>query len=193
MVGLVFQYPERQLFAGAVIDDAMFGPRNLGHSDAEARVDAQWALEAVGLTEAFWKRNPFSLSGGEQRRAAFAGVLAMRPRVLALDEPTAGQDPARRQELASFIAQLRDQGIGVLLATHDMELLSRCDEVTVLHQGRAALQGPSLPLFAEHTADLQACGLDPPEAIQFSNELRSHNVACETTLNEDLLADSLIP
>lgn len=189
-VGLVFQYPERQLFAQTVIDDVMFGPKNLGRSAEEARTDAQWALETVGLPEAYWERSPFRLSGGEQRRAALAGVLAMRPHTLALDEPTAGQDPARRRELVDLMLKLREQGIGIVLASHDMDLLALCTEATVLHEGQVALQGTPQQVFA--TADqLAACGLEPPATVQLAAALCAQGIDAPPIFDVETLADAL--
>lgn len=189
-IGLVFQYPERQLFAQTVIDDVMFGPRNLGRDTEGARADAEWALGLVGLPQAFWERNPFQLSGGEQRRAALAGVLAMRPHTLALDEPTAGQDPARRTELIALIERLRAQGIGVLMASHDMDLLALCDRIAVLDHGRVALEGAPLQVFAEADS-LAACGLVPPAIIQFATTLQQAGVDIPLTFDSKVLADAL--
>lgn len=170
-VGLVFQYPERQLFAQTVRADATFGPRNLGLDGERAMRDAEWALRTAGVPEALWDRNPFSLSGGEQRRVALAGVLALRPDVLALDEPTAGQDPAHRRELAGLLDRMREQGVPVVLASHDMDLLMRCDQVLIMDRGRVVLRGTPRQALSD-SKQLASCGLEAPEALRLASALR---------------------
>lgn len=152
-VGVVFQYPEQQLFAETVAADVAFGPRNLGLSVDEVKIRVREALTQVGLSYADIKdRSPFTLSGGQQRRVALAGVLAMRPRYLILDEPTAGLDPRGRRELLDLVARLnREHGVAVVLVTHHMEDAARlANKVVVLSHGRVALSGaPSDVLSAE--------------------------------------------
>jgi energy-coupling factor transporter ATP-binding protein EcfA2 len=142
-LGLVFQTPELQLFAPTAIEDVAFGPRQLGWPPDEVEAAATRALELVGLPRAsFAGRHPYSLSGGEQRRLALAGVLAMHPRLLLLDEPFVSLDPAGRRELAAVLARLREEGCGLILATHDVDQAwALCDERLVLDGGRLVATG----------------------------------------------------
>lgn len=172
-VGLVFQYPERQLFAATVFDDVAFGPRNLGLSaDAvESRVSV--ALDMVHLQlDDLRDRSPFALSGGQQRNVAIAGVLAMEPLVLIMDEPTAGLDPNARKALLSLIAELRDKrGLTVMLVSHDMDDLAYlCDRIMVLNQGELVIEGKPADVFAEE-ATLDAIGLSVPRTMRLANAL----------------------
>jgi len=143
-VGLVFQTPELQLFAASAREDVAFGPRRLGWPEAEVTAAVDVALELVGLPpEQFGGRHPYALSGGEQRRLALAGVLAMRPRLLLLDEPFVSLDPVTRRELARILTRLRADGVTLVLATHDVDLAwALCDELLVLDAGRVAAAGP---------------------------------------------------
>jgi energy-coupling factor transporter ATP-binding protein EcfA2 len=143
-VGLVFQTPELQLFAASAREDVAFGPRRLGWPEAEVATAVDEAMELVGLPpDRFGGRHPYALSGGEQRRLALAGVLAMRPRLLLLDEPFVSLDPATRRELARILTRLREHGVTLVLATHDVDLAwALCDELLVLEAGRVATAGP---------------------------------------------------
>jgi energy-coupling factor transporter ATP-binding protein EcfA2 len=143
-VGLVFQTPELQLFAASAREDVAFGPRRLGWPEAEVATAVDEAMELVGLPpDQFGGRHPYALSGGEQRRLALAGVLAMRPRLLLLDEPFVSLDPATRRELARILTRLRENGVTLVLATHDVDLAwALCDELLVLEAGRVATAGP---------------------------------------------------
>jgi energy-coupling factor transporter ATP-binding protein EcfA2 len=143
-VGLVFQTPELQLFAASAREDVAFGPRRLGWAETEVAAAVDEAMELVGLPpDRFGGRHPYALSGGEQRRLALAGVLAMRPRLLLLDEPFVSLDPATRRELARILARLREDGVTLVLATHDVDLAwALCDELLVLDAGRVAAAGP---------------------------------------------------
>lgn len=142
-VGLVFQTPELQLFAASAREDVAFGPRRLGWADEEVAAAVDEALELVGLpVERFADRHPYALSGGEQRRLALAGVLAMRPRLLLLDEPFVSLDPATRRELAAILSRLRASGVTLVLATHDIDLAwALCDELLLLEEGRVVAAG----------------------------------------------------
>ncbi|QGP91808.1 Energy-coupling factor transporter ATP-binding protein EcfA2 [Neomoorella glycerini] len=173
-VGMVFQQPEQQLFAETVAEDVAFGPRNLGLGGArlEARVKA--ALRAVGLDpQAVGGRSPFTLSGGQQRRVAIAGILAMEPEVLILDEPTAGLDPAGREQVLNVVrAFYRRPGKAVVLISHNMvEVAELAREVIVLHQGRVALQGTPRDIFRQGEA-LRSYGLIPPPLTSLMQVLR---------------------
>ena len=153
-VGLVFQYPEHQLFEVDVLSDVMYGPRNLGLDEAECKKRAVEALADVGMEEEYFKTSPFDLSGGQKRRVAIAGVLAMRPRILILDEPTAGLDPRERIRLRNYIRDLGQNRI-VLLATHivsDIEAIA--DDILLLKQGRVVRSGSPAALIASLPAGL---------------------------------------
>ncbi len=143
-VGLVFQTPELQLFATSAWEDVAFGPRRLGWTESEVAAAVDEALDLVGLPPGeFGDRHPYALSGGEQRRLALAGVLAMRPRLLLLDEPFVSLDPATRRELARILARLRSAGVTLVLATHDVDLAwALCDQLLVLDQGTVVAAGP---------------------------------------------------
>ena len=146
-VGLVFQYPEHQLFEQDVISDVMFGPRNLGFSEEECRNRAEKALRSSGLSEEFWKQSPFDLSGGQQRRAAIAGVLAMQPKVLILDEPTAGLDPRGRDEILDMVRGMKQQlHMTILLVSHSMDDVAEyADRIIVMNDAKILMDG-SLPV-----------------------------------------------
>ena len=162
-VGVVFQYPERQLFAATVFDDVAFGPRNLGFSADEVERRVAESLARVNLdAEALREASPFELSGGQQRRVAFAGVLAMEPEVLVLDEPVAGLDPVARREFLELISNLHEQGTTVVMVSHCMDdLAALCDRVMVLKEGRIVRQGTPAQVFM-HAAKLNEIGLGLP-------------------------------
>ena len=173
-VGLVFQYPEYQLFDETVAKDIAFGPRNLGLSEEEIRERVRWAAEAVGLTDDLLAKSPFDLSGGEKRRAAIAGVLAMKPEVLILDEPTAGLDPKGRDRLLdTLVAYRQESRTSVLLVSHSMEDVARVAErVIVMDHGRVAMTGPTAEVFSQ--ADrLTEIGLNVPVITRVIQRLRA--------------------
>ena len=173
-VGLVFQYPEHQLFAATVREDVAFGPRNLGLSDEEVAERVGEALRLVHLGEEdIGERSPFELSGGQQRRVAFAGVLAMRPRVLVMDEPVAGLDPVARAEFLELIGELHRSGLSIIMASHSMEDLARlADRILVLAEGEIFRIGAPDEVFAD-VEGLRGVGLDAPAAQRFAAELRA--------------------
>lgn len=173
-VGLVFQYPEYQLFDETVEKDIAFGPRNLGLSDAEINERVMWAADTVGLPHPLLSKSPFDLSGGEKRRAAIAGVLAMRPRVLILDEPTAGLDPKGRDTLLSCITEYqRRENAVVLLVSHSMEDVARvADNVLVMNEGRLEMQGKTAQVFS-HREQLEKMGLAVPKVMQIVSSLKA--------------------
>ena len=197
-VGLLFQRPEAQFFALTVEEDCAFGPRNLGRDAAQARQDAREALTAVGLdAEAFGPREPWSLSGGEARRVAFAGVLAMRPRYLLLDEPTAGLDAQAVDAVCAVIERVRET-TGVLVVTHDPDrFIATASAVLVLAQGRSVFSG-DVPAFLRELPDLAAAGMAEapavPRALMLA-EAAGARVAGELTLDAGeaatMLADAL--
>lgn len=146
--GLVFQFPEAQLFEETVLQDVMFGPLNFGKSKAEATALANQALTQVGLNESFASRSPFELSGGERRRVAIAGILAMQPQVLILDEPTAGLDPEGAAAMMQLFTNLHQQGFTIVMVTHDMELVYQyATDVIVMEAGQVKVQTTPFDLF----------------------------------------------
>lgn len=170
-VGLLFQFPEGQLFAPTIGDDVMFGPLQLKTPPREARDRARWALKAVGLPgdDAFLARSPFALSGGQRRRVALAGVLAMRPHTLVLDEPSAGLDAEGREEMYATLRELRArERLTLILISHDMsEVAALAERVYVLHDGRLRMSGTPAEVFAR-TAELAECGLLTPPLAQIA-------------------------
>mgnify|MGYP004638743261 CR=1 FL=1 len=172
-VGVVFQYPENQLFAPTVAEDVAFGPRNLGLSEEEVAARVERALRTVGLDpKEISSRSPFELSGGQQRRAAFAGVLAMEPEVLVLDEPAAGLDPKARESFLSMVARLHDEGLTVVMVSHNMDdLATLCDRIAVLSEGKLLMEGTPTEVFTR-AAELNAVGLATTSPEHFANLLR---------------------
>lgn len=182
-VGIIFQYPEHQLFDETVAADVAFGPRNLGlpQDEIDRRVTA--ALAAVGIDEATAKRSPFALSGGQMRRVAIAGVLAMQPKVLVLDEPAAGLDPRGREEILGRIKRLHEErGLTVVLVSHNMEDVARlAKRVVVMHRGRVVMDGSPRLVFsrAEQLAEI---GLGVPPMTELSRRLRARGIDVPTDL-----------
>lgn len=153
--GVVFQFPEAQLFEETVEQDVIFGPMNFGKTKAEAKLLAQGALAQVGLDESFFHRSPFELSGGERRRVAIAGILAMQPQVLILDEPTAGLDPEGAKSMMHLFHTLHQQGMTIIFVTHDMDLvLKHATDVVVMSEGRVRIQTNPEDLFYGHHPEL---------------------------------------
>lgn len=171
-VGVVFQYPEHQLFAATVYDDVAFGPRNMGLSEDEVDARVRESLERVGLDfDAIKDASPFELSGGQQRRVAFAGVLAMRPRVLVLDEPVAGLDPNARREFLGMVSDLHKQGLTVVMVSHSMDdLAALCNRIAVFKEGELFAIGEPREVFLQ-AAELNAIGLGLPAAQRMANAL----------------------
>lgn len=173
-VGLVFQFPEHQLFEETVFDDIAFGPRNMGLGKEAVEERVREAAAAVGLCDGLFDRSPFELSGGQKRRVAVAGVLAMRPNVLVLDEPTAGLDPRGRDEILQLIARLHsERRITVILVTHSMEDVARvAQRLIVMHRGQVVLDGSPRQVFARQT-ELRQFGLSVPQVTLLLSELRA--------------------
>ena len=171
-VGLVFQYPEHQLFEVDVLSDVCFGPKNQGLSKEECEERAKEALRLVGLKEKYYKFSPFELSGGQKRRAAIAGVLAMRPKVLILDEPTAGLDPKGRDEILDQIAYLhRESDMTVILVSHSMEDIAKyADRIVVMNQGQVMFNSTPKEVFS-HYRELEEVGLAAPQVTYIMHEL----------------------
>lgn len=173
-VGLAFQYPETQLFANTVAEDVAFGPRNLDLPDDEVDRRVREALERVGMDYAeVAQRSPFDLSGGQQRRVALAGILAMEPRVLVLDEPAAGMDPATVSEIRAYLRELNDQGLTIVLVSHSMDDVAElCSHIIVLDHGTLHMQGTPAELFtAQNATELRRINLGVPRATKFALEL----------------------
>lgn len=172
-VGLVFQYPEHQLFEIDVLTDVCFGPKNQGLSQQECEARALEALKLVGLKEKYYKSSPFELSGGQKRRVAIAGVLAMRPKVLVLDEPTAGLDPKGRDEILDQIAYLhKESDLTVILVSHSMEDIARyADRLIVMNSGEVMYNDTPKNVFA-HYQELEKVGLAAPEVTYIMHDLK---------------------
>ena len=177
-VGLVFQYPEYQLFEETVFEDVLFGPKNQGLSLEDAKKEAEEALRSMGVEEALWQKSPFELSGGQKRRVAIAGVLAMDPELLILDEPTAGLDPAGREELFQVIAHLQEHyAMTILLVSHSMDDVARyAEEVFVLNQGECIRQGSPEEVFS-HKKEMEELGLGLPQIRAFLYSLEEKGLA----------------
>lgn len=187
-VGLVFQYPEHQLFEIDVFSDVCYGPRNLGLTEEEVKERAKEALQLVGLKEKYWEQSPFELSGGQKRRVAIAGVLAMRPEVLILDEPTAGLDPRGRDEILDQIEELHNkQGMTIILVSHSMEDIARyADRLMVMNHGEKAFDGAPKEVF-DHYKELETMGLAAPQVTYISHALKEEGFPIEgriTTVEE---------
>ena len=173
-VGLVFQYPEHQLFEADVLSDVCFGPKNLGLSPEECKSRAEEALKLVGFPEKYYGQSPFELSGGQKRRAAIAGVLAMHPKVLILDEPTAGLDPKGRDEI------LDQTGLTVILVSHSMEDIARyVERIIVMNQGEKMFDGTPKEVFS-HYRELEKVGLAAPQVTYIMNELKDRGFQVNT-------------
>ncbi len=176
-VGIVFQYPEYQLFGETVLEDIMFGPKNMGFSDALAKEKAIAAAETVGLSATLFAQSPFALSGGQKRRVAIAGVLAMEPDILILDEPTAGLDPVGRDEIIERIVSLqKKENKTVLWVTHSMEDIARiADRILVMHEGKLVMDDAPEVVF-QNKDILYKMGLDVPEIAHLISSLSAHGV-----------------
>ena len=187
-VGLVFQYPEHQLFEVDVFTDVCFGPKNLGLTKNEAELRAFDALKQVGLSEEYFYQSPFDLSGGQKRRVAIAGVLAMKPEVLILDEPTAGLDPKGRDEILGLIRKLRDENnITILLVSHSMEdVANYVDRIIVMSKGSVLMDDIPREVFGRYR-ELEAVGLAAPQVTYIMHALKEKGFAVNpqaTTIEE---------
>ncbi|MBR4724561.1 MAG: energy-coupling factor transporter ATPase [Lachnospiraceae bacterium] len=180
-VGLVFQYPEYQLFEVSVIKDVLFGPNNLGMKTLDAEVAAYAALKSVGIDESLLDVSPLDLSGGQKRRVAIAGVLAMKPKVLVLDEPAAGLDPLGRREILDTIANIRkEQNITVILVSHSMEDVAQyVERIIVMNKGKIAMDDTPQEVYS-HDEELQAMGLDIPEITRLFLRLKKEGYRLPT-------------
>lgn len=187
-VGLVFQYPEHQLFETTIIKDVQFGPKNMGLSQLEIDLRSYEALKQVGISEEIIDASPFELSGGQKRRVAIAGVLAMQPEVLVLDEPTAGLDPQGRDEILDQIAELkRERNMTVILVSHSMEDVAKyVERLIVMNKGKVFLDGKPREVF-QYYKELEAIGLAAPQVTYVMQELKERGFLIDenvTTLEE---------
>lgn len=174
-VGLVFQYPEHQLFEVDVFSDVCFGPQNLGLSQKEVQLRTYEALKQVGLEDEYFYQSPFDLSGGQKRRVAIAGVLAMKPEVLILDEPTAGLDPKGRSEILELISSLRKKtGMTIVLVSHSMDDVAEyVNRIVVMDHGRKMYDDAPREVF-RHVEELEAMGLAAPQVTYMMHQLRKN-------------------
>ena len=181
-VGLVFQYPEHQLFETTVLQDVKFGPKNLGLEPLEVDLRSYEALKMVGIGEDLLEASPFELSGGQKRRVAIAGVLAMKPEVLILDEPTAGLDPMGRDEILDQIAKIqKEEKITVILVSHSMEDVAKyVDRIIVMNQGSIAFDDTPRKVFTHYT-ELEKMGLAAPQVTYVMNDLKKSGLTVDTT------------
>ena len=193
-IGMVFQYPEHQLFETTVFEDVCFGPGNKGMSRDDARAAAKEALNLVHFPEELYENSPFDLSGGQKRRAAIAGVLAMRPKVLILDEPTAGLDPRGRDEILDLVRELHDRArITVILVSHSMEdVANYVDRIIVMDEGKAQFDGSPKEVFA-HYRELEAMGLAAPQVTYLMHDLAEagFDLSTDATKVEEAKAEIL--
>ncbi len=182
-VGLVFQYPDHQLFENTVFEDVCFGPLNTGSNKKEAELKAYEALRLSGLPEDLYFQSPFTLSGGQKRRAAIAGVLAMQPRLLILDEPTAGLDPRGRDEILNMIKNMQEEkGISVLLVSHSMEDVARyAKRLIVMERGKIVYDDEPRQVFIHHQR-LEEMGLAAPQVVYCMEALKARGIEVESNL-----------
>lgn len=188
-VGMVFQYPEHQLFAETVFEDIAFGPRNKGVEEEAVAKQVREAMEFVGLDyETFAQRSPFQLSGGQMRRVAIAGVVAMNPDYLVLDEPSAGLDPRSRNAVFKEIMSLhKSRGIAIVLVTHSMEeAVKYADRLLVINAGKVLFDGTPAEIFKEHAAELVEVGVDVPQVYKLADLLRQSGVALPENIKDDV-------
>ena len=178
-VSIVFQFPEYQLFDETVEKDVAFGLKNYGYKEKEAIEKAHEALAKVGIDESFYKRSPFELSGGEKRRVAIAGIIAINPEILILDEPTAGLDPLGSKIILDLIVDLNKSGKTIIIVTHDMDIvLNHADNVIVLNDSKVVFEGTSSELFS---GDVSSYSIEIPRLFQFCQLLKANGVDIDIT------------
>lgn len=182
-VGLVFQYPEHQLFEIDVFSDVCYGPKNLGLDKKEVELRAYQALKQVGLEDEYFYQSPFDLSGGQKRRVAIAGVLAMKPEVLILDEPTAGLDPKGRDEILGLVSKLRKEtGMTIILVSHSMDDVAEyVDRILVMNKGRLMFDDEPKKVFS-HVEELESMGLAAPQVTYIMMELKKRGYPVDTNV-----------
>ncbi len=193
-VGLVFQFPEYQLFEETVIKDVSYGPKNFGMKEEEAKEMAMESLSLVGLDESFYERSPFELSGGEKRRVAIAGILAMQPDILVLDEPTVGLDAKSEETLMNLLVSLYEKGTSIIIATHNMDVvLQYAKRAIVLDNGKVVKDTTPLDLF--HDEDfLKTSSIEPPKVFSFALALQKNGMDIDISRVKDAtsLADEIV-
>lgn len=190
--GVVFQFPEYQLFESTVEKDVMFGPKNFGAKDEEASAKAHKALEMVGIPSSYYQKSPFELSGGEKRRVAIAGVLAMEPRVLVLDEPTAGLDPQGTREIMQLFKTIHESGVTIILVSHDMDIvLEYAKDVIVMENGNIVKKTTPIELFND--PNFESYSLDMPLVYKFAKALKDKgmNIKLESITNIETLVKAI--
>lgn len=188
-VGMVFQYPEHQLFAETVFEDIAFGPRNKGFAEDEVEKQVREAMAFVGLDyDTFAQRSPFQLSGGQMRRVAIAGVVAMNPDYLVLDEPSAGLDPRSRNAVFKEIMSLhKSRGIAIVLVTHSMEeAVKYADRLLVINAGKVLFDGTPADIFKQHADELVKVGVDVPQVYKLADLLRKNGLAVKENIKDDM-------
>lgn len=188
LVGMVFQYPEHQIFAETVFEDIAFGPRNRGFNEQDVENQVKEAMAFVGLDyEEYASRSPFQLSGGQMRRVAIAGVVAMNPDYLVLDEPSAGLDPSSRNAVFKEIMQLhKTRGIAIVLVTHSMEEAAKyANRMLVINKGTVLFDGAPAEIFRQHKEELIAVGMDEPQVFKLADTLRSKGMALPEGIADD--------
>ncbi len=193
-VGIVFQYPEHQLFAENVFEDVCFGPRNMGVSKKDTQLRAYDALKTVGLEDEYFYQSPFDLSGGQKRRVAIAGVLAMKPEILILDEPTAGLDPKGRTEILDTIKHMHEKdGITIIIVSHSMDDVAEyVNRVIVMNKGKVEYDDKTVAVF-ENVKRLEEMGLAVPEVTYFIKELNETGLfECENAITVDQARENII-
>lgn len=188
-VGMVFQYPEHQIFAETVFEDIAFGPRNKGFNEEEVAKAVREAMEFVGLDyDTYAQRSPFQLSGGQMRRVAIAGVVAMNPDYLVLDEPSAGLDPRSRNAVFREIMSLhKSRGIAIVLVTHSMEeAVKYANRMLVINAGRVLFDGEPAAIFKEHGAELVQVGVDVPQVYKLADLLRQQGMKLPEGIKDEM-------
>ncbi len=193
-VGLVFQFPEYQLFEETVIKDVSYGPKNFGMKEEEAKEMAMESLSLVGLDESFYERSPFELSGGEKRRVAIAGILAMQPDILVLDEPTVGLDAKSEETLMNLLVSLYEKGTSIIIATHNMDVvLQYAKRAIVLDNGKVVKDTTPLDLFHDEEF-LKTSSIEPPKVFSFALALQKNGMDIDISRVKDAtsLADEIV-
>ncbi len=187
-VGMVFQYPEHQIFAETVFEDIAFGPRNKGFNEDEVAKQVREAMAFVGLDyDTYAQRSPFQLSGGQMRRVAIAGVVAMNPDYLVLDEPSAGLDPCSRNAVFKEILELhKSRGIAIVLVTHSMEEAAKyADRMLVINGGKVMFDGKPMEIFRNHSQELIAVGMDVPQVFKLADLLRQRGLQLPENIKDE--------
>ena len=187
-VGFVFQFPEYQLFEETVLKDVTFGPKNFFYSEEEAIKMAKEALELVGISEDLYERNPFELSGGQRRRVAIAGIITLKPKILILDEPTAGLDPQGSQEMMELFLKLHSLGTTIIMVTHDMDnVIKYGTDVVVLSKGEIIKECKPYELFLDKEV-LSSLSIEEPKVISFAKELNNNGYSINLENVKDVVS-----